>query len=79
MNRDMQIEFIEYETELIDFFGDNRVELIDILDATTQLIIENKRLIEENEQLENELNNRFEPEQQIDYYEEYGLNENDFH
>ena len=52
MNRDIRIEFNEYETELKDFFGDTSIELIDILDACTNLIIENKRLVEENEELE---------------------------
>ena len=79
MNRDVRIEFNEYETELKDFFGDTSIELIDILDACTNLIIENKRLVEENEELERRLEESFTPEKEVDYYEEYGLSENDFH
>lgn len=79
MNRDIRVEFNEYETELKDFFGDTSIELIDILDACTNLIIENKKLVEENEALERTLEERFEPEKTVDYYEEYGLSESDFH
>jgi len=79
MNRDIRIEFNEYETELKDFFGDTSIELIDILDACTNLIIENKRLVEENEELERRLEESFTPEKEVDYYEEYGLSESDFH
>ena len=78
MNRDVRIEFNEYETELKELFGDTSVELIDILDACTNLIIENKKLVEENEELEHRLEEDYQPKE-IDYYEEYGLSENDFH
>lgn len=79
MNRDVRIEFNEYETELKEFFGDTSIELIDILDACTNLIIENKRLVEENEGLERKLEESFTSEREVDYYEEYGLSEDDFH
>lgn len=78
MNRDITVEFNQYEIELKDFFGDTSVELIDILDACTQLIIENKRLTEENESLECRLEDDYQFNK-VDYYEEYGLSEDDFH
>lgn len=78
MNRDVRIEFNEYETELKELFGDTSVELIDILDACTNLIIENKKLVEENEELERRLEEDYRPKD-VDYYEEYGLSEDDFH
>lgn len=78
MNRDIRIEFNEYETELKELFGDTSVELIDILDACTNLIIENKKLVEENEELERRLEEDYQPKD-VDYYEEYGLSEDDFH
>lgn len=78
MNRDITVEFNEYETELKDFFGDTNVELIDILDVCTQLIIENKRLVEENESLERRLEEDYQ-QKDVDYYEEYGLCEDDYH
>lgn len=79
MNRDVRVEFNEYETELKEFFGDTSIELIDILDACTNLIIENKQLVEENEGLERKLEESFTSERKVDYYEEYGLSEDDFH
>lgn len=79
MNRDIRIEFNEYETELKEFFGDTSIELIDILDATTNLLVENQELANRIEELERELEERFTPEKEVDYYEEYGLSESDFH
>lgn len=80
MNRDVRIEFNDYETELKDFFGDTSVELIDILDACTNLIVDNKRLVEENEELERRLEEEYrQGMEQVDYYEELGLSEDDFH
>ena len=78
-NRDTQIEFCEHEVELKNYFGDTVVCLNDILDAITNLLIENENLTDRVNSLENELNECYSGSNNIDYYEEYGLNETDFH
>lgn len=69
--RDKYVEFYNNEKELKSFFGDTDVQVGDILDAMTELIIEN-----------NELQRKLEEDyvqKETNPYEEYGLSENDFH
>lgn len=69
--RDGYIKLKDYEQSLISFFGTDEVEIIDILDALSSEI-------EKNEELERKLEEDYQPKQ-VDYYEEYGISENDFH
>ena len=71
VSRDGYIKLTEFEKQLIDFFGTDEVEIIDILDA-----LSNK--ISENEELERKLEEDY-VQKNVDYYEEYGISENDFH
>ena len=71
VSRDGYIKLTEIEKQLIDFFGTDEVEIIDILDA-----LSNK--ISENEELERKLEEDY-VQKNVDYYEEYGISENDFH
>lgn len=69
--REKYIEFYENEKELKDFFGDTDIMVGDVLEAMTNLIIEHNEL---QRKLEEDYVQR-----EIDPYDEYGLNENDFH
>lgn len=71
VSRDGYIKLTETEKQLIDFFGTDEVEIIDILDALSSKI-------SENEELERKLEEDY-VQKNVDYYEEYGISENDFH
>lgn len=71
VRRDGYIKLCDYEQSLISFFGTDEVEIIDILDALSNEIVK-------NEELERKLEEDYKPKQ-VDYYEEYGISENDFH
>ena len=71
VSRDGYIKLTEFEKQLIDFFGTDEVEIIDILDALSSKI-------SENEELERKLEEDY-VQKNVDYYEEYGISENDFH
>ena len=71
VSRDGYIKLTEFEKQLIDFFGTDKVEIIDILDALSSKI-------SENEELERKLEEDY-VQKNVDYYEEYGISENDFH
>lgn len=71
VSRDGYIKLTEIEKQLIDLFGTDKVEINDILDA-----LSNK--ISENEELERKLEEDY-VQKNVDYYEEYGISENDFH
>lgn len=71
VSRDGYIKLTEFEKQLIDFFGTDEVEIIDILDALSSKI-------SENEELERKLEEYY-VQKNVDYYEEYGISENDFH
>ena len=71
VSRDGYIKLTEIEKQLIDFFGTDEVEIIDILDALSSKI-------SENEELERKLEEDY-VQKNVDYYEEYGISENDFH
>ena len=71
VSRDGYIKLTEIEKELIDFFGTDEVEIIDILDALSSKI-------SENEELERKLEEDY-VQKNVDYYEEYGISEDDFH
>lgn len=71
VSRDGYIKLTEFEKQLIDFFGTDEVEIIDILDALSSKI-------SENEELERKLEEDY-VQKNVDYYEEYGISEDDFH
>ena len=71
VSRDGYIKLTEIEKQLIDLFGTDKVEINDILDDLSSKI-------SENEELERKLEEDYEPKK-VDYYEEYGISENDFH
>lgn len=71
VSRDGYIKLTEFEKQLIDFFGTDEVEIINILDALSSKI-------SENEELERKLEEDY-VQKNVDYYEEYGISENDFH
>ena len=71
VSRNGYIKLTEFEKQLIDFFGTDEVEIIDILDALSSKI-------SENEELERKLEEDY-VQKNVDYYEEYGISENDFH
>ena len=71
VSRDGYIKLTETEKQLIDFFGTDEVEIIDILDALSSKI-------SENEELERKLEEDY-VQKNVDYYEEYGMSEDDFH
>ena len=71
VSRDGYIKLTEIEKQLIDFFGTDEVEIIDILDDLSSKI-------SENEELERKLEEDY-VQKNVDYYEEYGISENDFH
>ena len=71
VSRDGYIKLTETEKQLIDFFGTDEVEIIDILDALSSKI-------SENEELERKLEEDY-VQKNVDYYEEYGISEDDFH
>lgn len=71
ISRNGYIKLCDYEQSLINFFGTDEVEIIDILDALSNEITK-------NEELERKLEEDYEPKK-VDYYEEYGISENDFH
>ena len=71
VSRDGYIKLTEIEKQLIDFFGTDEVEIIDILDALSSKI-------SENEELERKLEEDY-VQKNVDYYEEYGISEDDFH
>ena len=65
VSRDVYIKLTEIEKQLIDFFGTDEVEIIDILDALSSKI-------SENEELERKLEEDY-VQKNVDYYEEYGI------
>lgn len=71
VSRDGYIKLTDIEKQLIDFFGTDEVEIIDILDALSSKI-------SENEELERKLEEDY-VQKNVDYYEEYGISEDDFH
>lgn len=70
-SRDVYIEFSDNEEPIMRYMGDTQHELEDILDAFA-------RLIEEHEELVKKIEEDYQPKD-VDYYEEYGLSEDDFH
>ena len=70
INDDYTIEPNE-GTLIQEFFGNTVVELEDMINALEEVLAENK-------ELERKLNEDYQPKE-IDYYEEYGLNEDDYH
>ena len=70
INDDYTIEPNE-GTLIQEYLGNTVVELEDIINALEEVLAENK-------ELERKLNEDYQPKE-IDYYEEYGLNEDDYH
>lgn len=58
-------------TLIQEYLGNTPVYLEDVINALEEVLAENK-------ELERKLNEDYQPKE-IDYYEEYGLSENDFH
>lgn len=58
-------------TLIQEYLGNTPVYLEDVINALEEVLAENK-------ELERKLNEDYQPKE-IDYYDEYGLNENDFH
>ena len=71
ISRNGYIKLTEFEKQLVDFFGSDEVEIVDILDALSCEIAK-------NEELERKLEEDY-VQKNVDYYEEYGISENDFH
>ena len=58
-------------TLIQEYLGDSPVYLEDVINALEEVLAENK-------ELERKLNEDYQPKE-IDYYDMYGINENDFH
>lgn len=58
-------------TLIQEYLGNTPVYLEDVINALEEVLAENK-------ELERKLNEDYQPKE-IDYYDEYGLSENDFH
>ena len=58
-------------TLIQEYLGNTPVYLEDVINALEEVLVQNK-------ELERKLNEDYQPKE-INYYEEYGLNENDFH
>lgn len=58
-------------TLIQEYLGDSPVYLEDVVNALEEVLAENK-------ELERKLNEDYQPKD-VDYYDEYGINENDFH
>ena len=70
INDDYKIEPKE-GTLMRDYFGDTELDLEDIINAFEEILTE-------NEELKRKIEEDYQPKH-IDYYEEYGMSENDFH
>ena len=70
INDDYMIEPNE-GTLLKDFFGDTQLDLQDLINAFEEVL-------RENEELKRKLEEDYQPKE-INYYDEYGLSEDDFH